>query len=163
MLREENRDALKRNGTIIYLRERMWTICMERTKHDRNRPLLQTENGKPDCRFCSNSAIRFIAHWPMWLSIPRQSVNSLVAQLERKLQAHFQQQQTKTMQRLDLDLGVDSYPILIGSQLLARGELPLPAYQGFSGCIVSNTTVAPLYLEALAAPSGALPARVCWK
>lgn len=56
------------------------------------------------------------------------------------------------MQRLDLDLGVDSYPILIGSQLLGRGELLLPHIKGSQVAIVSNTTVAPLYLEALAAP-----------
>lgn len=56
------------------------------------------------------------------------------------------------MQRLDLDLGVDSYPILIGSQLLARGELLLPHIKGAQVAVVSNTTVAPLYLEALAAP-----------
>ena len=56
------------------------------------------------------------------------------------------------MQRLDLDLGVDSYPILIGSQLLARGELLLPHIKGSQVAVVSNTTVAPLYLEALAAP-----------
>lgn len=56
------------------------------------------------------------------------------------------------MQRLDLDLGGDSYPILIGSQLLGRGELLLPHIKGSQVAIVSNTTVAPLYLEALAAP-----------
>lgn len=56
------------------------------------------------------------------------------------------------MQRLDLDLGNDSYPILIGPQLLGQGELILPHVKSSQVAIVTNTTVAPLYLAALAAP-----------
>lgn len=38
-----NRDALRRNGIVIYLRGSPEHLY-ERTRHDRNRPLLQTEN-----------------------------------------------------------------------------------------------------------------------
>ncbi len=43
VMREENRDYLKRTGVVIYLRVPP-QILYERTRHDRNRPLLQVEN-----------------------------------------------------------------------------------------------------------------------
>ncbi len=51
------------------------------------------------------------------------------------------------MKTLQLDLGERSYPIYIGSDLLARPELFLPHIAGQQVLIVSNETVAPLYLE----------------
>lgn len=56
------------------------------------------------------------------------------------------------MQRLDLDLGNDAYPILIGPDLLAQVELILPYIKSAQVAIVSNTTVAPLYLSKVAEP-----------
>ena len=53
------------------------------------------------------------------------------------------------MQSLNLDLGERSYSIHIGAQLLTRAELLLPLLRGKQLLIVSNTTVAPLYLETL--------------
>ncbi|MDH4133422.1 MAG: shikimate kinase AroK [Gammaproteobacteria bacterium] len=41
VLREENRTALKSRGTVIYLQADVDTL-VERTRRDRNRPLLQT-------------------------------------------------------------------------------------------------------------------------
>ena len=41
VLLEENRQALKKNGTVVYLRADIETL-VERTRRDRNRPLLQT-------------------------------------------------------------------------------------------------------------------------
>lgn len=43
ILSSANRDALRRNGVVIYLRGTPEHLY-ERTRHDRNRPLLQTEN-----------------------------------------------------------------------------------------------------------------------
>lgn len=51
------------------------------------------------------------------------------------------------MQTLQVDLGERSYPILIGSGLLGRAELVKPYVRGSQVMIVSNETVAPLYLE----------------
>ena len=48
---------------------------------------------------------------------------------------------------LKLDLGERSYPIYIGSDLLSQSEMIQPHIAGQSALIVSNTTVAPLYLE----------------
>ena len=53
------------------------------------------------------------------------------------------------MQTLRVDLGERSYPILIGEQLIDRGELLACHIRGKQVAIVSNDTVAPLYLERL--------------
>ncbi|MEM7565473.1 MAG: 3-dehydroquinate synthase [Pseudomonadota bacterium] len=50
---------------------------------------------------------------------------------------------------LNLDLGERSYPIYIGSDLLSQADLIRPHIAGQSALVVSNTTVAPLYLEKL--------------
>jgi len=51
------------------------------------------------------------------------------------------------MQTLHVDLGDRSYPIYIGTGLLGRPELVTPHVRGSQVMIVSNETVAPLYLE----------------
>ena len=45
VLRPENREVLRANGTVVYLRASPHDLWL-RTRHDRNRPLLQTENPK---------------------------------------------------------------------------------------------------------------------
>ena len=55
------------------------------------------------------------------------------------------------MQSLNLDLGERSYSIHIGKNLLNNPNLILPQLSGKQVLIVSNTTVAPLYLEQLTA------------
>ena len=51
------------------------------------------------------------------------------------------------MQTLNVELGTRSYPIFIGSDLLGRPELVEPYVSGHQVMLVSNNTVAPLYLE----------------
>ncbi|MDO9006975.1 MAG: 3-dehydroquinate synthase [Deltaproteobacteria bacterium] len=53
------------------------------------------------------------------------------------------------MQTLTVDLGDRSYPIHIGTGLLGRVELILPHLQQKRVAVVTNTTVAPLYLDML--------------
>ena len=53
------------------------------------------------------------------------------------------------MKTLHVDLGDRSYPIHIGSGLLERPELLVPHIRGKQVAIVSNETVAPLYIEKL--------------
>jgi len=55
------------------------------------------------------------------------------------------------METLNVDLGARSYPIHIGSGLLARADLIAPYLEGQRVAIVTNDTVAPLYLNALRA------------
>jgi 3-dehydroquinate synthase len=51
------------------------------------------------------------------------------------------------MKTLNVDLGDRSYPIFIGQQLLADTDRIKPYIHGKQVMIVSNTTVAPLYLD----------------
>jgi 3-dehydroquinate synthase len=51
------------------------------------------------------------------------------------------------MQTLNVNLGTRSYPIFIGRDLLGRAELVEPYISGHQVMLVSNQTVAPLYLE----------------
>jgi len=52
---------------------------------------------------------------------------------------------------LNVDLGDRSYPIYIGTDLLTEAELLINHIRGNSALVVSNTTVAPLYLAKLQA------------
>lgn len=53
------------------------------------------------------------------------------------------------MQQLTVELGDRSYPILIGSGLMAQRELFAPYIAGKQVCVVTDDTVAPLYLDTL--------------
>ncbi len=54
------------------------------------------------------------------------------------------------MKTLNLDLGSRSYPIHIGSDLLEKTDLLVPHIIGDRVALVSNETVAPIYMERLA-------------
>jgi 3-dehydroquinate synthase len=53
------------------------------------------------------------------------------------------------MNTLTVELGTRSYPINIGKGLLADTDLLAPHIHGKSAVVVTNTTVAPLYLKQL--------------
>jgi len=55
------------------------------------------------------------------------------------------------MKRLDVDLGDRSYPIYIGRGLIRQPELWAGHIPGQQVCVVSNETIAPLYLESVLA------------
>lgn len=95
VLNKQNRDNLSRNGTVIYLRARVEDLW-QRTRHDRNRPLLQTAD--PQARLKELFAQRD----PLYREIADiimdsgdQSVHALVHQIEEQLK-HFQDNATKT-------------------------------------------------------------------
>lgn len=64
------------------------------------------------------------------------------------------------MRTLNVALGERSYPIHIGPGLLAQADLLLPHLKSRSVAIVSNVTVAPLYLDMLATPLRAAGVKV---
>ena len=88
VLSPENRENLKNRGIVIYLRasvEDLW----QRTRHDRNRPLLQTDDPR------AKLAQLFEQRDPLYREIAditmdtsKQSAQSLIHDLEEKLK-HF--------------------------------------------------------------------------
>jgi 3-dehydroquinate synthase len=63
--------------------------------------------------------------------------------------------QTQPMQTLTVDLKERAYPIHIGTALLTHPELILPHLARKQVAIVTNTTIAPLYLDTLSKPLAA--------
>ena len=85
MISGENRRALAFNGVVIYLRANVEDLH-RRTRRDSNRPLLQTADPK------AKLEALFIARDPLYREVAdividtsRQSVNTLIRQLEAKL------------------------------------------------------------------------------
>lgn len=152
----ENRELLKRYGTVIYLRASVIDLH-RRTRHDKNRPLLQTQNlrGKlTELYEQRDSLYRETAH--LTIDSGKQGVRNLVQKLMHKLVTFNSSKcinNKNTMQTITVDLTSSSeqrsYPIYIGSGILERAELILPHLPQKRVAIVSNTTVAPLYLEKL--------------
>ena len=85
VLSAQTRALLKSRGTVVYLRgtvEDLW----QRTRHDRNRPLLQTADPKARLRELytqRDPLYREVAN--VVIDTSRQNVNALVRQLEQKL------------------------------------------------------------------------------
>ncbi len=150
VLRADNREALQQNGTVIYLKSGVHDLW-QRTRHDHNRPLLQTAN--PRARLQE----LFEQRDPIYTTVAdhiihtgKQSVQILIARLIKKISAQDQPKQaTHTMQTLNVGLAERSYQIHIGQDLISRIELLLKHIPHKRVAIVSNTTVAPLYLERL--------------
>jgi shikimate kinase/3-dehydroquinate synthase len=165
VLNPDSRAFLKARGTVIYLRASINSI-MVRTSHDKNRPLLQTADPRKRLEELTEQ------REPLYLEVAdlvidtgRPNVQSMVqtilaqlAGLDKHCAATERQpdfeasmnQQTSTY--LNVDLGERSYPIAIGAGLLADPDLLAQHVTSRQVAIVSNTTVAPLYLEQVAAP-----------
>ncbi|OFA08925.1 bifunctional shikimate kinase/3-dehydroquinate synthase AroKB [Duganella phyllosphaerae] len=159
VLNPDNRAHLKARGTVIYLRTTVNSI-LQRTAHDKNRPLLQTAD--PRKKLEELMAVRD----PLYLEIAdividtgRPNVQSMVLtilnQLEKlaceaapncstRAQPSMNEESTIL---LNVDLGERSYPISIGPSLLEDPSLLARHVNGGKVAIVTNTTVAPLYLE----------------
>jgi len=145
VLREENRKHLKRGGTIVYLRGQVSDLW-HRTRHDKNRPLLQTADPHAKLRelFAQRDPIyRQLAD--IIMDTGDQNIHYLVRRLEQKLKDG----QAPNMQTLTVELGDRAYPIHIGANLLEQADLIVPHLAQKRVAIVTNTTVAPLYLGKL--------------
>ena len=153
VLKRENRRLLKRWGTVIYLRASVNDL-QRRTRHDKNRPLLQTEDIQAkltELLAQRDSLYRETAH--LIVDSGKQGVRNLVNKLMRKLAAlsHPRNTNKDIMQTITVSLtsasGQRSYPIHIGNGILEQIGLVLPYLPQKKVAIVSNTTVAPLYLD----------------
>jgi shikimate kinase/3-dehydroquinate synthase len=168
ILKSENRECLKSRGIVIYLRASVNSI-LQRTSHDKNRPLLQTADPRKRIEDLA------IEREPLYLDVAdiiietgRPNVQLLVQTILSKLEemeqhheksdmAHPQNnfveqpmipQQTPAV-TLQVDLGDRSYPIAIGQALLSNKELIDQYIVGSRVAVVTNTTVGSLYLNQL--------------
>ena len=160
-----SRALLAERGTVIYLRASIGSI-LQRTSHDKNRPLLQTADPRRKLEQLlvqREPLYREIAH--LVIDTGRPNVQSMVQTILEQLDAleagrarrakaasMTQAIQNAAQLTLNVELGERSYPISIGPGLLADPAALVRHVGGTKAAIVTNTTVAPLYLEQVAAP-----------
>jgi shikimate kinase len=84
-LSRRNRDNLRRNGTVIYLRAKVEDLW-QRTRHDKNRPLLQTADplAKLKALFAQRDPL-YCEIADILVDSGAQSVHTLVHQIEEQL------------------------------------------------------------------------------
>jgi len=167
ILNAESRAYLKSRGTVIYLRASVNSI-LQRTSHDKNRPLLQTadprktieelsrvrepfynevadiviDTGRPNVQFLMQSILAQLG--PEHAQVPAPA-----SQQQDSLSKHITMAQLSSFHTLHVDLGTRSYPISIGQELLSDPTVVAAHIPGPRVAIVTNTVVAPLYLERL--------------
>jgi shikimate kinase / 3-dehydroquinate synthase len=159
VLSEANRRLLSKNGFVVYLRASANDLWL-RTRHDRNRPLLQTADPRAKLRELiaqRDDLYREIAD--LIVDTGNQSVNSLAHRLEQRLvhQTSLPHRSGESMEAvvpastrtLTVSLGERSYPIHIGASILGKGELIAGRLPQPKAAIVTNDVVAPLYLDRL--------------
>jgi shikimate kinase / 3-dehydroquinate synthase len=150
ILDKNNRVAMRGNGTVVYLKSGVHDLW-QRTRHDRNRPLLQIADPRAKLQEL------FVQRNPLYtetadivMHTGRQNVQLLISSLMRKLNTNQGMPQIlNNMQTLKVGLAERSYNIHIGSGVLGNAEILLPLLSHKRVAIVSNTTVAPLYLDNL--------------
>lgn len=85
VLLERNRDALRCNGVVVYLKSSVHDLW-QRTRHDRNRPLLQTADPRATLRnLYEQRDPLYTEVADLVITTGRQSVQSLVMQLQKEL------------------------------------------------------------------------------
>ncbi|MFL6707797.1 MAG: shikimate kinase, partial [Massilia sp.] len=154
ILSADNRARLAAGGTVVYLRANVHSI-LQRTGHDKNRPLLQTADPRrklEELLIQREPLYREIAE--LVIDTGRPNVQSMVQSILDQLDLRDATTRTQapaantTMNQssplsINVDLGERSYPILIGPQLLADPALLAQHIPGRQVAIVSNTTVGP--------------------
>ncbi len=104
ILSERNREWLRSRGTVVYLRASVNDLW-NRTRHDKNRPLLQTADplGKlTELHRLRDPIYREAAH--LIIDTGRQSLRSLVERLEHRLEA-LEGESTRPPSDLELQHG----------------------------------------------------------
>jgi shikimate kinase / 3-dehydroquinate synthase len=148
VLLPENRQRLKERGCVVYLKTSV-EQQLERTRHSRNRPLLN--NTDPESKLRSLAQERSALYESIadvTVSTDGQRVAAVSEQIVQQLQQRGELGSAET-QRLTIDLGERSYPILIGSGLLEQRDIFARSIKSNDVFIVTNEIVAPLYLPTL--------------
>jgi 3-dehydroquinate synthase len=168
ILDPQSRAYLKSRGMVIYLRAGVSSI-LQRTGHDKNRPLLQTadprgrleelstqrepyyqevadlviETGRPNVQYLVQTIVAYLEN------LPENPKSVRLADADKQPMNQTAPTVAESIS-LQVDLGERSYPITIGQSLLANGKLLADAVGGERAAIVTNTVVGPLYLDAVA-------------
>lgn len=90
VLREQNRESLRRNGVVVYLKSTPADLW-QRTRHDRNRPLLQTADPRTKLKelFAERDPL-YAQTADIVMPTGKQNVHNLIHQLQRELERHAQ-------------------------------------------------------------------------
>ena len=150
VLDPNSRTLMQSRGMVVYLKSSVHDLW-QRTRHDRSRPLLQTADprGKLQELYEQRNPI-YTEMADIVIHTGKQSVQVLLAALVNKLDATSTKTESlQEMQTLTVGLAERSYPIHIGQGLLERADLLMPYLQHKRVAVISNTTVAPLYLGKL--------------
>ena len=168
ILRRENREYLKSRGTVVFLRASVNSI-LQRTSHDKNRPLLQTADPRKRIEELARAREPYYCEVAdIIIETGRTNIQSLLHTIMLQLE-HLESDVVDTLvastggnpeellmttlplppHTLKVDLGDRSYPITIGPSLLSDAELVNRQIAGRRVAIVTNPTVAPLYLDRL--------------
>lgn len=150
VLDADSRRLMRENGTVVYLKSSVHDLW-QRTRHDRSRPLLKTADPRAKLHEL------FEQRNPLYTEVAdiiihtgKQNVQVLLSALLRKLNTNTcSTEAVNSMQTLKVGLAERSYPIHIGGGLLSRADLILPYLAHKRVAVVSNTTIAPLYLDGL--------------
>lgn len=156
ILNEQSRHYLRTRGTVIYLRASVSHI-LQRTSHDKNRPLLRSENPRKvleELTRIREPLYQSIAH--MVVETGRPNLSQLVQSILQKLAPPSlppsrltipmptNSAPSATSHLIQVALGDRSYPIVIAPDALDQLASHVQSQRTM---IVSNETVAPLYLE----------------
>jgi len=175
VLNAGSRAMLAERGTVIYLRASVSSI-LHRTSHDKNRPLLQgpdprrrleelsrhrepmyaeiadivIDTGRPNIQFLVNHILLQLGLAPARCAEPVMNAEPMTIPVLPLMpvtpDVSFPQ---FAPVHLQVDLGARSYPITIGPGLLDDVDLLRQHIHGERAAVVTNTVVAPLYLERL--------------
>jgi shikimate kinase/3-dehydroquinate synthase len=175
ILNPQSRTLLHTRGTVVYLKAGISSI-LHRTRHDKKRPLLRTadprkkleeleqqrdplyrevahmviETGQPQLQTLVQTIIEKMPAQSVELvkadGVAQQVIKQLNPIAKSKSTMEFESAQAHT---LNVDLGERAYPITIGQNLLSNARLLQERIKGQRVVIVTNTVVAPMYLDAL--------------
>ena len=154
VLNEQSRQLLHSRGTVIYLRASVAHI-LQRTSHDKNRPLLRSENPRKvleELTRVRDPLYQEIAHIVIETGRPslQQLIQSILIKLARpvlapsRLVPPMNTSQPTVSHLLQVELGDRSYPICIAPDALDKVADFVKSKRYL---IVTNSTVAPLFLE----------------
>ncbi len=146
VLREENRRNLATRGVVVFLDSPIERL-VERTRRDKRRPLLRQGDPRVTLERLVAGAGAVVRRHCRLPFLRGSTLGKGVG--KRDCRSSAQQRVLRVIETLRVELGDRSYPIVIGAGLLSDRAQFAPYVAGQQVCIVTNETIAPLYLPSL--------------